>query len=350
MRRIYREMSAYTQARDEGMQYRRCGQSGLKLPALSLGVWEIGANNWREINAQKYFYRVFDLGITCFDLTYMYGQQLVDAEIILGEILHTMPRDELIIATGAGYQMDSEPYSERLSKKSLMVRLNQSLKRLRLDYVDIFNIHRPDSQTPLEETMGTLDLILRQGKALYIGLSDFVGTSFLNAFTTLAEIGQETVTLSQTHYDLLSRNAETNLFTHTLRTGTGVLTTCPLAQWLLTEPYINSDLSSVAPPSLYHHGQQQNQKFKAETLDKLKQLDLLARNRGQTLVQMVLAWNLRHEAVTSVLIGISEVEQILKAVVSLQNLSFSEQELQMIDEITSTPFSFCIPDETGKVG
>jgi len=349
MRRINREMSVYTQARYEGMQYHRCGQSGLKLPALSLGIWEIGANNWREFGTQKYFYRAFDLGITYFDLAHMYGPQLVDAENLVGEILHTMPRDELIIATGAGYQTDSAPYGERLSRKSLMVRLNQSLKRLRLDYVDIFYIHRPDPETPLEETMGTLDLILRQGKALYIGLSDFVGTSFLNAFTTLAEIGQETVTLSQTHYDLLNRNAETNLFSHTLRTGTGVLTPCPLAQWLLAEQHLNSDLSSTSLLSLYHHGQQQqSQQFRVELLDKLKQLDRLAQDRGQTLAQMALAWNLRHAAVTSVLIGMLTAEQMLKAVISLQNLSFSEQELQMIDEIISTPFSFSIPDEKGE--
>ncbi|GHP00054.1 oxidoreductase [Reticulibacter mediterranei] len=334
-------MSAFTQARDGGMRYHRCGQSGLKLPAISLGVREIVTSNWRELGAQKYFYSVFDLGITYFDLAYTYGQQLIDVEIILGEILHTMPRDELIIATGAGYQMNSEPYGERLSKKSLMVCLDRSLKHLRLDYVDIFYIHRPDPETPLEETMGTLDLILRQGKALYIGLSSFAGTSFLNAFTTLAEIGQETVTLSQTHYDLLNRSAETNLFAHTLRTGTGVLTTCPLAQWLLAEPCLNSHRSSASLSTLYQHGQQQTQKSRIELLDKLKRLDRLARDRGQTLAQMALAWNLQHEAVTSVLIGISKVEQMLKAVISLQNLSFSEQELQMIDEITSPSFSFC---------
>ena len=229
-----------------------------------------------------------------------------------------------------------------------MVRLDRSLKRLGVEYVDIFYVHRPDPETPLEETMGTLDLILRQGKALYIGLGDFPGTHFLNAFTTLAEIGQETVTLSQAHYDLLNRDAETHLFEHTLRTGTGVLALCPLAQWLLAEHYLNGHLPPDSLPALWQNGQQQEQRSNVEMLDKLKRLDLLARERGQTLAQMALAWNLRHAAVTSVLIGMLTAEQMLKAVISLQNLSFSEQELQMIDEIISTPFSFSIPDEKGE--
>lgn len=325
-------MSAFAQVRYEGMQYHRCGQSGLKLPAISLDVWEIVADNWRENGTQEYFYRAFDLGITHFDLALTYEQHLVDTEIILGEILRTMPRDELIIGTGAGYRMRSESYGERLSRKSLMVRLDQSLKRLGLDYVDIFYVHQPDPETPLEETMGTLDLILRQGKALYIGLSDFQGTHFLNAFTTLAEIGQETVTLSKAHYDLLNRDAETHLFDHALRTGTGVLTVCPLAQWLLAEQNLNGHLSPDSLPALWQNGRQQEQRFNAEMLGKLKRLNRLARDRGQTLAQMALAWNFRHQAVTSVLIGVSKVEQMIKAVASLQNLSFSEEELRMIEE------------------
>jgi L-glyceraldehyde 3-phosphate reductase len=334
-------MSAFAQARYEGMQYHRCGQSGLKLPAISLGVGEIVSGDWRENGVQEYFYGAFDLGITHFDLAHTHEPQLVDAEIMLGKILRTMPRDELIIGTGAGYLMCSEPCGERLSRKSLMAHLNRSLKRLGLEYVDIFYIHRPDPETPLEETMGTLDLILRQGKALYIGLSDFSGIHFLNAFTTLAEVGQEMVTLSQAHYDLLNRDAETHLFDHTLRTGTGVLTTCPLAQWLLAEHSLNGHLSSDSLPALWQNGQQQEQRSNLEILGKLKRLDRLARDRGQTLAQMALAWNLRHPAVTSVLIGVSNVEQMIKAVVSLQNLSFSEEELRMIDEITSTSFHTC---------
>lgn len=329
-------MSAFAQAHNEGMRYHRCGQSGLKLPAISLGVWEMVADNWREHDAQEYFYGAFDLGITYFDLAHTYEPPLVDAEIILGKILHTMPRDELILATGAGYRMCSEPYGERLSRKSLMVRLDQSLKRLEVDYVDIFYVHRPDPETPLEEMMGTLDRILRQGKALYIGLSDFAGTQFLDAFTTLTEIGQETVTLSQAPYDFLNRDAETNLFDHTLRTGTGVLTLCPLAQWLLTEHSLNSHLSPGLLPILWLNGKQQEQQSSVEMLNKLKLLEMLARDRGQTLAQMTLAWNLRHQAVTSVLIGIPKVEQMIEAVASLQNPSFSREELRMIDEITST--------------
>lgn len=321
--------------RYQQMLYRRCGRSGLELPAISLGAWETFGGYRGEEIARACLYRAFDLGITHFDLANNYGSPPGNAETIVGKIVRSMPRDELIISTKAGYRMWEGPYGEWLSKKYLVASLDQSLKRLGLDYVDIFYAHRPDPDTPLEETMAALDLIVRQGKALYVGVSNFPGALFEQAVALTKEMGLAPITIHQPYYNLLGRGAESDLFEHTLTAGTGVITFSPLAQGLLSNKYLGEELPADSRASLWWDTQNQEMKLKAKTLDKVRKLNALAQERGQTLPQMALAWNLRHPTVTSVLIGASRVEQIVENVAALQNLDFSDDELRQIDEITA---------------
>lgn len=328
-------MSSFAQNRYENMLYRRCGKWGLKLPAISLGAWEtFGGYRGMEV-ARECLYRAFDLGITHFDLANNYGRPPGNAETVVGQVLRDMPRDELIISTKAGYYMWPGPYGDGLSKKYLVSSLDQSLKRLGLDYVDIFYAHRPDPETPLEETLAALDLIVRQGKALYVGVSNFPGALFEQAVALTKEMGLAPITIHQPYYNLLGRGAESDLFEHTLTAGTGVITFSPLAQGLLSNKYLGEELPADSRASLWWDTQNQEMKLKAKTLDKVRKLNALAQERGQTLPQMALAWNLRHPTVTSVLIGASRVEQIVENVAALQNLDFSDDELRQIDEITA---------------
>lgn len=247
-----------------------------------------------------------------------------------------MPRDELIISTKAGYYMWPGPYGEWLSKKYLVASLDQSLKRMGLDYVDIFYAHRPDPETPLEETMEALDLIVRQGKVLYIGVSNFSGTQFESAVSVVQEKGLLPITIHQPRYNFLNRQPEYTLFDHTMRVGTGVITFSPLAQGLLTKKYLGDELPTDSRAALWWDEGQQKRLLNDDVLNKIRRLNAIARQRGQSLAQMALAWNLRLPAVTSVLIGASKVEQIEENVAALNNLAFSESELQAIDEITAT--------------
>jgi L-glyceraldehyde 3-phosphate reductase len=331
------DMQEFAADRYEDMQYRRCGRSGLKLPAISLGAWEtFGGYRGAEV-ARECLYKAFDLGITHFDLANNYGRPPGNAESIVGDILRDMPRDELIISTKAGYYMWPGPYGEWLSKKNLVSSLDQSLKRLKLEYVDIFYAHRPDPETPLEETMAALDLIVRQGKALYVGISNFPGAHFEQAYSVVQKMGLAPMTIHQPRYNLLNRRPEYDLFDHTLRAGTGVITFSPLAQGLLTNKYLGESMPNDSRAALWWDEKFQEQQLNADTLDKIRRLNAVAQERDQTLAQMALAWNLRHPAVTSVLIGASRVEQIVENVAALKNLVFSEGELQRIDEITGVP-------------
>lgn len=328
-------MPAFAQDRYEKMLYRRCGRSGLKLPAISLGAWEtFGGYRGMEV-ARECLYRAFDLGITHFDLANNYGRPPGNAEFVVGQVLRDMPRDELIISTKAGYYMWPGPYGDGLSKKYLVASLDQSLKRLGLDYVDIFYAHRPDPETPLEETLTALDLIVRQGKALYVGVSNFPGALFEQAVALVKEMGLAPITIHQPYYNLLGREPEHDLFEHTLAAGTGVITFSPLAQGLLSDKYLGAELPADSRAALWWDQQNRESKITAATLDKVRRLHTLAQARGQTLPQMALAWNLRLPAVTSVLIGASRVEQIVENVAALRNLDFSEDELRIIDEITT---------------
>lgn len=326
-------MPSFAEDRYETMQYRASGKWGLKLPAISLGAWETFGGYRGEEVARNCLYKAFDLGITHFDLANNYGRPPGNAEVVVGKILRDMPRDELIISTKAGYFMWPGPYGDGLSKKYLVASLDQSLKRLGLDYVDIFYAHRPDPSTPLEETLTTLDLIVRQGKALYAGVSNFPGALFDQAVELVKRLGLAPITIHQPRYNLLDRKMESDLFSHTQEAGTGVITFSPLAQGILSEKYLQ-DLPEDSRAALWWDQQYQQNTLTSKTLEKVRRLNQVAHARGQSLSQMALAWNLRLPAVTSVLIGASRVEQIVENVAALQNLTFSQAELQAIDEIT----------------
>jgi L-glyceraldehyde 3-phosphate reductase len=245
-----------------------------------------------------------------------------------------MPRDELIISTKAGYRMWPGPYGDGLSKKYLVASLDQSLQRLGLDYVDIFYAHRPDPETPLEETMAALDLIVRQGKALYVGVSSFSGAHFEQAVQVTQKMGLAPITIHQPRYNLLDRKPERDLFDHTARNGTGVIAFSPLDQGKLTDKYLGRNVPDDSRAAVWWGKQATGEVLDEKTFQQLEALNRLAGQRGQTLAQMALAWILRLPAVTSVLIGASKVEQIEENVAALQNLAFSAEELQAIDRIT----------------
>src|SRR5690349_19580372 len=302
-------IASFAEDRYQDMLYRRCGRSGLQLPALSLGAWETFGGYRGEAVARACLVRAFDLGITHFDLANNYGQPPGNAETVVGKILRDLPRDELIISTKAGYLMWPGPYGDGLSKKYLVASLDQSLKRLGLDYVDIFYAHRPDPHTPLEETMAALDLIVRQGKALYVGVSNFSGAQFEQAVEVTKQMGLTPITIHQPYYNLLGRRPEYDLFDHTQRAGAGIITFSPLAQGLLTNKYLGDDVPSDSRAAAWWGKHQPDEVLAGEKLAKIRRLNAIAQERGQTLAQMALAWNLRLPAVTSVLIGASKVEQ-----------------------------------------
>jgi L-glyceraldehyde 3-phosphate reductase len=319
--------------RYDTMQYRRTGRSGLLLPAISLGAWETFGGYRGEEIARACLYRAFDLGITHFDLANNYGRPAGNAELVVGKILKDMPRDELIISSKAGYYMWPGPYGEWLSKKYIVASLDQSLKRLGLDYVDIFYAHRPDPNTPLEETMAALDLIVRQGKALYVGVSNFPGAHLEQAVQVTQRMGLTPITIHQPRYNMLDRRCEHDLFDHTERNGIGTITFSPLAQGKLSDKYLGETLPGDSRAAEWWGNTNNQEVIDGKTLSQLQRLNKIARERGQTLAQMALAWNLRLPAVTSVLIGASKIEQIEENVAALNNLEFSAEEIAAIDEI-----------------
>jgi L-glyceraldehyde 3-phosphate reductase len=316
------------------MQYRRCGRSGLLLPMISLGAWETFGGYRGEEVARECLFRAFDLGITHFDLANNYGRPPGNAEILVGKVIRQMPRDELIISSKAGYRMWVGPYGEWSSKKYLVASLDQSLKRLGLDYVDIFYSHRFDPDTPLEETMEALDLIVRQGKALYAGVSNYSGAAYEQAVKIAQQKGLTSILIHQPRYNMLDRGSETDLFDHTLSNGSGVITYSPLAQGLLTDKYLKEALPAESRAAEWWGKGKVEEVTDPTIRTKLLALNQLAQNRGQSLAQMALAWILRLPAVTSVLIGASKVTQIEENVAALQNLEFSAAELEEINRIT----------------
>jgi len=317
------------------MQYRRCGNSGLKLPALSLGLWHnFGFVNDFE-NSRAILQTAFDNGITHFDLANNYGPPPGSAEEVFGKILHADfagSRDELIISTKAGYTMWDGPYGDWGSKKYLVSSLDQSLKRMKLDYVDIFYHHRPDPDTPLEETMAALDLIVRQGKALYAGLSNYNAEQAQKAISILKELGTPCL-IHQPKYSMFVRNAEEGLMDVLGSNGVGCIPFSPLAQGLLTDKYLNgipAD-SRIATSGVFLN----ESHITPEKLEKIKQLNAIAQQRGQKLAHMALSWLLKDSRVTSVLIGASRPEQVLDSLQSLKNTTFSTEELQAIESVLS---------------
>jgi len=319
--------------RYEKMVYRRCGRSGLRLPAISLGGWHNFGDVDDQAEARRMLHRAFDLGISHFDLANNYGPPPGAAESFVGKVLaedFRAHRDELIISTKAGYYMWSGPYGEWGSKKYLVASLDQSLRRLGLDYVDIFYSHRPDPKTPFEETMGAIDQIVRQGKALYAGISSYNGAQTEEAEAILRRLGTP-LTIHQPVYSMLNRAAEDDLWGHAEHLDFGIIAFCPLAQGLLTSKYLDGipEDSRAAKP----HGFLQKSQVSEEVVGKVRRLSKIAKRRGQTMAQFAIAWVLRDYRVTSALIGASQVGHIEENVRALENLEFEPEELDEIDGI-----------------
>jgi L-glyceraldehyde 3-phosphate reductase len=328
-------MSTYSpsESRYETMSYKRCGRSGIKLPEISLGLWHnFGGVDGHE-NSRAMLLRAFDLGITHFDLANNYGPPPGSAESTFGQIMDSdlrPHRDELLISTKAGYLMWSGPYGEWGSRKYLLSSLDQSLKRMRLEYVDIFYHHRPDPKTPLEETMTALDQAVRSGKALYVGISSYTAERTQQAAHILKSLGTPCL-IHQPRFSMFDRWIEGGLLEVLGEEGIGCIVFSPLAQGLLTDKYLDgipTDSRAGKP-----HGFLRPEHITDERLGKVRKLQKLASLRGQTLAQMALAWVLRHTQVTSALIGASRIAQIEDAVGTLRNLSFSTEELQSIEKI-----------------
>ncbi|MBC8034194.1 MAG: L-glyceraldehyde 3-phosphate reductase [Chitinophagaceae bacterium] len=320
-------------SRYQQMEYRRCGNSGLKLPAISLGLW----HNFGDVdvleNSRAILRLAFDSGITHFDLANNYGPPPGSAEENFGRILKedfSSYRDELIISSKAGYLMWPGPYGEWGSRKYLVSSLDQSLKRMKLDYVDIFYSHRPDPDTPLEETMGALDHIVRQGKALYVGISNYKTEEATKALEILRSLGTPCI-IHQPKYSMFERWVEDSLLDLLNKEGIGCIPFSPLAQGLLTDKYLKgipSDSRAAKP-----HGFLQQSQITEGTLDQIRKLNEIAIRRGQKLAHLALAWLLKDVRVTSVLVGASKPEQLADSLKCLENTAFSAEELTEIENI-----------------
>ena len=316
--------------RYDGMRYNRCGRSGLLLPAISLGLWQNFGTDRPLESSRAILRRGFDFGITHFDLANNYGPPYGSAEENFGVIYardFRPYRDELVISTKAGYDMWPGPYGEWGSRKYLLASLDQSLHRMGLDYVDIFYSHRFDSETPLAETMGALDTAVRQGKALYVGISSYTAEQTAEAAGLLRELGTPLL-IHQPSYSMLNRWIEPDLLDTLEREGAGCIVFSPLAQGMLTDRYLQgiqegsraSRPSTLSPDLLTE-----------QTMAKVRALNEIAAGRGQTLAQMALAWTLRDPRMTSTLAGASSVRQLEDNVGALENLSFADEELDAID-------------------
>ncbi len=315
------------------MVYNRCGRSGLKLPAISLGLWHNFGGTALYENSRAMVRRAFDLGITHFDLANNYGPPPGSAEITFGQILaqDLRPyRDELIISTKAGYGMWAGPYGEWGSRKYLIASLDQSLKRMGLDYVDIFYSHRFDPETPLEETMGALDFAVRSGRALYAGISNYSPEHTAEAARILHDLGTPCL-IHQPSYSMFNRWVEDGLLDTLDAEGIGCICFSPLAQGLLTDRYLGGDIPTDSRAAKSYFLRPEH--ITAEKLAKVRRLNEIAQARGQTMAQLALVWVLRCATVTSALIGASKVGQIEDAVAAVNNLTLSGEEQQQIEAI-----------------
>ncbi|SDS12987.1 L-glyceraldehyde 3-phosphate reductase [Polaribacter sp. KT25b] len=318
--------------RYNNMNYRRTGNSGLLLPELSLGLWHNFGKNDDFDNARNLLKCAFDNGITHFDLANNYGPPYGSAEKTFGKILKKdfkKYRDELVISSKAGYDMWEGPYGNFGSKKYLVSSLDQSLQRMKLDYVDIFYHHRPDYDTPLEETMGALDLIVRQGKALYVGISNYQPKEAEKAFKILKDLGTPCL-IHQPRYSLFDRWVENGLLDLLGNSGVGAICFSPLAQGMLTNKYIKGlpkDSRAVKDGRYLKTDQV------LEMLPKINALNEVAKSRNQNLAQMAISWILKDDRITSVLIGASKTDQILDSVKAIKNTTFSEEELSRINNL-----------------
>jgi L-glyceraldehyde 3-phosphate reductase len=321
-------------ARYDNMLYRRCGRSGIKLPAVSLGLWHNFGDVDHFLTGRDIIYKAFDLGITHFDLANNYGPPAGTAEENFGKVLRgglKNYRDELIISTKAGYDMWPGPYGEWGSRKYIVASCDQSLKRMGLDYVDIFYSHRPDPETPLEETMAALDHIVRRGKALYAGISNYDPEQTRRASQLLNQLGTPCL-IHQPKYSMLERTPEQGLLNVLSDEGIGCIVFSPLAQGLLTNRYLkgipeDSRAARSSSPFLTEKN------ITPTLLSKIEKLDTIARQRNQSLAQMAVAWLLKNPVITSVLIGASSIKQLEDNAGAIRNLSFSKAELASIESI-----------------
>ena len=316
------------------MRYNRCGNSGLKLPAISLGLWHNFGDNADFENIKAMCFTAFDGGITHFDLANNYGPAAGAAEINFGRVLNDhlrSYRDEMIISTKAGYHMWDGPYGDFGSRKYLLASLDASLKRMGLDYVDIFYHHRPDPETPLEETMGALAQAVRSGKALYVGLSNYDGPRMREAAAILSDLKCPFI-INQNKYSIFDRWMEKNGLKESAKElGKGIIAFSPLAQGLLTDRYLRGipEDSRIRTDGRFL----KESNLSETTLNKVRALNELAKERGQTLAQMALAWILRDGITTSVIIGASKTSQITDCMGAINNTSFTDEELAIIDKI-----------------
>ncbi|NIK76723.1 L-glyceraldehyde 3-phosphate reductase [Paenibacillus castaneae] len=313
------------------MKYIRSGKSGIKLPAISLGLWQNFGGNQPLENSRAMILKAFDLGINHFDLANNYGPPAGSAEETFGQVYKKdlIPyRDELLISTKAGYYMWEGPYGEWGSRKNLLSSLDQSLLRMGLDYVDIFYSHRPDPETPLEETMGALDHAVRQGKALYVGLSNYGAEQTKEAIAILKRLGTPCL-IHQPNYSMLNRWIEDGLQDVLVENGVGSIAYCPLGRGQLTNKYVDKIEAEMGAPA----STMKPEAITAERVQKFRSLEALAAGRGQTLSQMALTWALREGGVTSALIGVSRVSQIEENVKALEASPLSAEELKEIDAI-----------------
>ena len=335
VRPVQRDRLSWHQFAPESDRYgrmpsRRCGASGLSLSAISLGAWETFGGYVGPEQARGCVFKAFNLGITHFDLANTYGTPLGRAEIMIGRILREMPRHELVIATKAGFPMWPGPYGEGGSRKALLSSIDQSLTRLGLDHVDIFYSHRPDPNTPLEETLRALDQIVRQGKALYLGLSNYPASLLAEACRTTRELNLTPISVAQVGYNMLERGIEQNLIPTAREMGLGIVGYSALAKGLLTAKYLENvpEGSRLARMGTAAQSERIN-----ESRVKVRHLKELAKARGQSLSQMALAWTLIRPEITSALIGVSEIDQVEENAKAMEKLAFTEDEVRRIEEI-----------------
>lgn len=315
------------------VQYHNCGRSGLKLPRISLGLWHNFGDVDNKTEAVKMLHYAFDNGITHFDLANNYGTPFGSAEKNFGKMLKhdfASHRDELIISTKAGHEMWPGPYGDGGSRKYVLASLDQSLNRMKLDYVDIFYSHRYDPNTPLEETMGALSSAVKQGKALYVGISKYPEEKALEAYRILRANGTPCL-IYQGRYSIFAREAEQEVFPSAQENGVGFIGFSPLAQGLLSDKYLNGIPENSR--AAHSYGFLKTEQITPEIIDKISKLNKIASQRGQTLAQMALAWCFHQNAVTSVIIGTSSVQQLCDNIKALDNLHFSDEELWRIGEL-----------------
>ncbi len=320
--------------RYDKMVYRRCGRSGLRLPLVSLGFWQVLGEPGNEDLCKQVMFRAFDAGITHFDFANNYGPPPGNSEFVAGHWLREMPRDELIISSKAGYLMWPGPYGEWGSRKYLVASCDQSLKRLGVDYLDIFYSHRFDPDTPLEETLGALDYIVRSGRALYAGVSSYNAVQFCEATRIIRENNLTRITIHQPVMSMFVRVHERQLLPQTEREGVGVIAFCPLAQGILTDRYRHGIPTDSRRGKLGESGEKWYNDLKAKGVwDKVEKLARIAERRGQSTAQLALAWLLRDPRVTSVLIGVSRVEQLDENIGCIDKITFSAEEVAEIEHI-----------------